>query len=92
MCLGLLHHLVVSERIPIKKILKTFSLLSKKYLLIEFIEKDDRKFIEVANYNLNLYNYFTEDYFEKKIKNLFIIKQKQKLKNSKRILYLLKKK
>lgn len=92
MCLGLLHHLVVSERIPIEKILKTFSLLSKKYLLIEFIDKDDRKFIEVANYNLNLYNYFTEDYFEKKIKNLFIIKQKQKLKNSKRILYLLKKK
>jgi 2-polyprenyl-3-methyl-5-hydroxy-6-metoxy-1,4-benzoquinol methylase len=91
MCLGLLHHLIVSERIPIEKILKTFSLLSKKYLLIEFIDKDDRKFIEVANYNLNLYNYFTEDYFEKKIKNFFIIKQKQKLRNSKRIIYLLRK-
>ena len=90
-CLGLLHHLIITERIPIEKILKTFSLLSKKYLLIEFVDKEDRKFIEVANYNLNLYNYFTEDYFEKKIKNFFIIKQKQKLKNSKRIIYLLRK-
>jgi hypothetical protein len=91
MCLGLLHHLIISERIPIEKILKTLSLLSKKYLLIEFIDKDDKKFIEIANYNLNLYNFFTEDYFEKKIKKLFIIKQKQKLKNSKRIIYLLRK-
>jgi precorrin-6B methylase 2 len=91
MCLGLLHHLIVSERIPIEKILKTLSLLSKKYLLIEFIDKDDKKFIEIANYNLNLYNFFTEDYFEKKIKKLFIIKKKQKLKNSRRTLYLLRK-
>jgi hypothetical protein len=92
MCLGLLHHLIISERIPIDKILKTFSLLSKRYLLIEFVDKTDQKFIEIAKSNLYLYEHFTEFFFEKKINNLFTIKKKKRLSYAKRSLYLLKKK
>jgi len=89
--LGLLHHLIISERVPMEKIIKTFHTISKKYLLVEFICNQDEKFINIAKSNLYLYKNINQKNFESILKNIFIILKKQNLNFSKRTIYFLKK-
>ena len=87
LCLGLIHHLMVSERIPLEKIISTLYGLSNRFLVVEWIEVNDVKFEEIAQQNHYLYDKFTTQIFEQHIEIKFIIKNKLRLKNSKRILY-----
>jgi len=91
LCLGLLHHLIVAERIPLNFIFETISTITNEYALIEYIDKDDEKFKEISYFNRDLYSDFTVKVFEKNVLKKFIIIKKVNLEYLKRTLYLIKK-
>ena len=68
---GIIHHLLILERIPLDEIIELLHKLTKKNLLFEFVSNQDQKFKELASININLYQNFTKDNFEKEIKKYF---------------------
>ena len=58
MCLALSHHLVLGNNISIKKIFKNLSLLTKKFLIFEFVDLNDSLIQKEKNFfkNINKYN------------------------------------
>jgi hypothetical protein len=91
LCLGLIHHMLVTERIPLPLIVDTLACCSNKFLLIEWIEPDDEKFKEISSYEEDLYIFLSSSYFESSITTKFKIINKVKLQQAKRSLYLLEK-
>ena len=90
---GIMHHLLVTHRIPLKEIFSLLNNLTKNYLIYEFVNKEDRKFLELAGKNIYLYEYFNQDFFENEITKYFTIEDKVSYKDNKnRIIYILKKK
>jgi len=89
LALGLIHHLLITERIPLKEIFEILSEFTNKYAIMEFIPPNDEKFKQLAGYNLNLYNDYNQINFEEALKSNFKILDKHELKDNKRILYFL---
>jgi 2-polyprenyl-3-methyl-5-hydroxy-6-metoxy-1,4-benzoquinol methylase len=91
LCLGLIHHMLVTERIPLNLIIEFLLKLSNKYLVLEWVDYDDQKFMEISSYQEKLYSFLNSTYFEKLINDKFKIIKKLKLQKAKRTLYLLEK-
>jgi len=89
--LGIAHHLIVSNRVPLSMLLNTLSKITNKYLIFELIEDTDKKFLELQNQIKAPKISLNEKIFEKEIQNKFKINKKLKLTNSKRLMYLLEK-
>ena len=87
-----MHHLLITNRIPLTEIFELLNNLKKNYVVFEFVNNQDEKFIELAGKNIYLYKYFDKDFFENEISNYFIIDEKIFYKeNNNRIIYILKK-
>lgn len=65
--LAVLHHLLVSERVPLKEIIRLLEDLDAKFLLIEWISLDDPKFRQIAGGDLHWYRDLNESMFRKEI-------------------------
>ncbi|MGH8553655.1 MAG: class I SAM-dependent methyltransferase [Methylococcales bacterium] len=65
--LAILHHLLVSERVPLKEIIRLLEDLDARFLLIEWISPDDPKFRQIAGSDLLLYRDLNESVFRKEI-------------------------
>lgn len=91
LALALLHHLLVTSRIPLEEILKLLHSLTNEYLIIEFIKPEDEKFQQLLSTRENIYNDLSETHFEEQYSQDFTCVEKQQLTQS-RTLYLLKKK
>jgi hypothetical protein len=90
MALALIHHLAISNNLPFNKIAEHFSCLCK-WLIIEFIPKDDNKVQIMLKNRTDIFENYTLDDFEKAFRERFFIEQKHSIKESKRTLYLMKK-
>jgi len=91
--LGISHHLMVTDRIPLKNIILLLHVMTKKNLIFEFISKDDKKFIDISNINHDLYLDCTKENFEKTVVDYFYIKKIHSLDyNLNRHIYILEKK
>jgi SAM-dependent methyltransferase len=69
MCLALSHHLILGNGLSIKKIFEDLSLLTKKYLVFEFVDLNDPLIKKHGNFFQNLEKYNKSNY------NLDIINQ-----------------
>ena len=87
LCLGLIHHLQITERIPLINIIQMLENLTSKYLIIEFISNKDQKFIELAGLNIILYENYTQKYFEDTLEKKFTLIKKMNLTGAQRTLY-----
>lgn len=85
--LAVIHHLLVTERIPLEEILKLASELTTDRLVIEFVAPDDPMFRLLTRGNDHLYKYLTRDLFESLSKRHFVIERNEQLGNSSRWLY-----
>ena len=92
MALGLVHHLLVSERASLPMILEFFLSLDARFLVLEWIEPQDRRFTEIAGINEQLYADISIVSFEQIFSEKYDIEKKQQLVAGNRVLYLLKKK
>ena len=92
MALGLVHHLLVSERASLEMILEFFLAIDPAFLLLEWIEPQDRRFAEIAGVNDSLYADISLARFERVFSERYTIEQKQQLAGGGRTLYFLTKK
>ena len=89
--LAVIHHLLVTERIPLDEILSLIAETTNKVLVLEFVPPDDPMFKQIARGRDHLFEYLTENVFEEACSKHFQILRSEKLADSNRRLYLLKK-
>ncbi len=88
--LALIHHLAISNNLPFAKIAYFFQQITK-YLIIEFVPKQDSQAQRLLINREDIFNKYNQEEFEKEFTKYFKILSKQKVKNSQRTLYLMKK-
>jgi hypothetical protein len=91
LCLGLIHHILLVERIPFESICDFLTGLTKQYLLVEWVDAEDEKFQEISLYSQDLVPSLSCQNFELVFEKIFKIIAKNPLRNAKRILYLFEK-
>jgi ribosomal protein L11 methylase PrmA len=89
--LALIHHLAISNNLPLAKLADFFATIGK-YLVLEFVPKGDSQVNILLATRKDIFPDYTEDGFEQAFKTRFSIVSKNKVPGSKRTLYLLKRK
>lgn len=91
MMLALIHHLEISERVPLRHVLSLASKLSRKYVLIEFIPLDDPMAKQLLRGRECLHQYWTRENFERTAAGFFDLRVLVPVPESSRLLYLMEK-
>jgi SAM-dependent methyltransferase len=92
MMLAVLHHLLVTERVPLTQIVEVASRLTRRNLIIEFVSKDDEMFGALLRGRESLHADFTQQVFETAFRQQFDVVEKRPVKGNLRWLYLLQRK
>ncbi|MBI4925833.1 MAG: SAM-dependent methyltransferase [Bdellovibrio sp.] len=89
MALALIHHLAVSNNLPLEKI---SSFLKKicTHLIIEFVPKSDSQVQRLLSSRNNIFPNYTQEGFEKAFIQDFQIQKKPQVVGSERVLYIMK--
>ena len=90
--LAVLHHLLVTERIPLEEVLDLATELTTSLLVIEFVGPEDEMFQTIARGRDHLHAGLTPAVFEAACRRRFEIIRSQLLDGTHRRLYLLRKK
>lgn len=91
LALAVIHHLAIGKNIPLKKIAELFH-RAGKYLIIEFVPKEDDKIKLMLRSKQDIYSNYTEEEFIAVFEEYFSIIEKHQITNSLRTLYLMKQK
>ena len=89
--LAVVHHMLISERIPLEEIIDLSAELTTDILIIEFVAPDDSMFRRLTRGRDHLFADLTSEVFELTCKRKFYISRSQNLEGSRRWLYLLRK-
>lgn len=89
--LAVIHHMMVTERVPLPEIFSLIAEATTDILIIEFVPPDDPMFKIISRGRDHLFTYLNTDYFETEAKKHFKIVKSEKLADSNRWLYLLRK-
>jgi SAM-dependent methyltransferase len=89
--LAVIHHLLVTDRIPLHEILNLAAELTRRDLVIEYISKDDPLFRRLTRGRDSLHESYTQESFEAVCRRRFMIVERQSVKSDLRWLYLLRK-
>lgn len=89
--LAVLHHLLVTDRIPLNETLNLAAELTKRDLVIEYVSKDDPLFRRLTRGRDALHESFTQESFEAVCRQRFAVVEKHPVKGDLRWLYLLRK-
>jgi len=87
--LALIHHLAISNNLPLSHIADFFSRLCR-YLIIEFVEKDDSQVQRLLRTRKDIFNEYTQKDFEVAFQDRFSIIKSEKISDMQRTLYLMK--
>lgn len=90
--LALIHHLAITKNIPIQKLAELFKRITNKYLIIEFVPKEDEKVQLLLNNRKDIFFNYNANNFELSFETNFRIVAKELIGESGRILYLMEKK
>src|ERR1017187_3193072 len=89
--LAVLHHLLVTERIPLDEVLDLAAELTTDLLIIEFVPTDDKMFQIIARGREHLHTDLTQASFEAACQRRFQIVRSKQIDGTGRQLYLLRK-
>lgn len=89
--LALIHHLAISNNLPFARISEFLSTLTG-YLIIEFVPKSDSQVKKLLESRKDIFQEYDEIHFEKEFSSCFEIHGKEKIRDSERVVYLLKRK
>ena len=92
LALAIVHHLAISNNLPLSKIADFFYKISSKSLIIEFVPKNDPKVQKLLASRDDIFPHYTEHCFESEFGRLFRILYAEKVMNSERTLYLMERK
>jgi hypothetical protein len=90
--LAVLHHMLVSERVPLASVLELAAELTRDALIIEFIEPEDSMFRRLTRGRDELHKDLTVSVFENACLQRFHILRSERIPGGARSLYLLRKK
>ena len=91
MILALVHHLLITERIPLDDLLDLIAEISREFLLIEFIAPEDPMFIRLLRGREALYSQLTVSAFEASLTSRFEVLRSARIGDLHRWIYLLRK-
>ena len=89
MALAVIHHICISNNVSFDMLAEFLSDLGE-YLIIEFVPKDDSKVVKLLSTREDIFDFYDIDNFEEVFGNYYKIITKNKIKNSKRVIYLMK--
>lgn len=92
LALGLVHHLIVSDRATLDLVAQLFDRLGPKSVIVEWIDPKDQKFAQLAGFNASLYSALDEAAFEKSMGLKFSLVAKMPLPCATRVMYLWRRK
>lgn len=90
--LAVIHHMLVSERIPLVQVLQLASELTTNLLIVEFVAPTDKMFHVLTRGRDDLHKDLTVEVFEAAARRFFEIDRSRRLGKSDRWIYLLRKK
>ncbi len=79
--LGVLHHILVTDQIPLPAIFEQLGEISKRWAIIEWIPKEDSQFDELCRGRQELYSYVSEGYFVQTLSKRFAVRDRNQLPN-----------
>ncbi len=88
MMLAVLHHIVVTERVPLEEVFSLAAEISRDYLLIEFVGSDDPMFQRIVRGRDDLYTGITQARFEAAAARTFDLVRTKRIDGLHRWLYL----
>ena len=88
MMLGILHHLLVADQIPLPAILEQLAEISSRWAIVEWIPKGDSQFESLCRGRHELYGHLSEEYFLRTLALRFTVRERNLLANG-RSLWLL---
>jgi len=91
MALALLHHLAISNNVPLPKVAETLSKLGR-HLIIEFIPKSDSQVKRLLATREDIFHNYHEASFETAFSDYFEIIDKIQIQDSERTIYLMRRK
>ncbi len=91
MALALIHHLVISNNVPLKKLAEFFSKICN-FLVIEFIPKTDSQISRLLVTREDIFTDYTQKNFEIEFKTYFNILKSVEIIDSERTLYIMSRK
>ncbi len=89
MCLALIHHLAISNNLPLESIAQLLQSLGST-LIIEFVPKSDSNTQRLLSTREDIFTNYTKTGFEAAFSQYFTIETEKKIPKSQRILYLMK--
>lgn len=90
MALALIHHLAISNNVPLADIARVFAQLSS-WLIIEFVPKEDSQVRRLLASREDIFPNYTLEGFERAFSDFYTVEQKSRVGDSERTLFLLKK-
>lgn len=88
--LAVVHHLLVTDQIPLDEIIEQASRLTTEWLVIEYVGPDDSQFKRLLRGREALYRWFERGAFEKELSKRFEIIRQDKVADNGRRLYLVR--
>jgi len=88
--LAVIHHMLVTERVPLPDIIDTVAGITMGYLIVEFVGTQDSMFRRIARGRDHLHADLTADVFERECRRRFEIVHRQHVPGTERWLYLLR--
>jgi SAM-dependent methyltransferase len=88
MMLGLIHHLLVTDQIPLPEVAGLLRDLTARWVVVEWVPPSDPRFAEIVRGRDDLYEHLNEAEFVAAVERHFSIATRQQLKNG-RVLFLL---
>lgn len=85
--LAVVHHMLVTERIPIEEIVEIAAHLTKRSLVVEYVAPTDPHFALLSRGRHHLFSGFSKDVFEDAFNRRFSIAQQEKVPGKNRYLY-----
>jgi SAM-dependent methyltransferase len=89
--LAVLHHLLVTERIPLEEVIELAANMTTRWLVIEFVAPQDELFKTLARGRDQLHAGLTRSVFEAACMRLFRVARSEQMPGTNRWLYLLEK-
>lgn len=91
MALALIHHLAISNNVPLAMLASYFGKLAS-YLIIEFVPKSDSQVERLLASREDIFHNYTQEGFEAEFSRFFSIQKRVNVEGSERTLYLLQRK
>jgi 2-polyprenyl-3-methyl-5-hydroxy-6-metoxy-1,4-benzoquinol methylase len=91
MMLGILHHLLLADQIPIADVAGLLASLTRRSSIVEWVPKTDVRYIDLCRGRDELYGHLDEELFVQQFTRYFTIGAREELANG-RVLFLFEKK